>query len=476
MPSRWVQRSWLGVAVTVTVAACSSLPYAPRPLDPEATAPEYAQRSGNTDGLKRFAVANGYSESAWPPGEWGLRELTLAALYFHPDIRTARARVQVARAELSSVRQPQALSARVKPEYHSRALPEDSGPWSLGLELEIPLVAQRKRAARVERGAFLADAADVDIAAAGWQVRARVRDRLLDLQGSRADLDLVETQLTARREMLALVARRVETGLLSARDLGAERVAVAQLEVARDEGASRHQRALGELASALGLPLDVVREMRLSFPVVETVVFASSDSELRGLALRNRLDVHRKLLEFGAADAGVKLAVAAQNPDIVLGPGYTWEQGDNVWSLAVGLSVPSAARSTAAIREAEARRELAAQLFIAVQTGAIADTERAAVQYRLARERVAAALRQARIQQEQETRVARQFDAGAADRLQRVAAQLETLAARAALYAAQAEIRQSLAQLENAVQRPFFGDFESLPGTRASPSPEVSRQ
>jgi len=476
MPSRWVKRNWLWAAVAISVLACSSLPYAPRPLDPGATAPEYAQRSGNADGLKRFAVANGYSESAWPPGEWGLRELTLTGLYFHPDMRIARARAQVARAELSSLKQPQTLFARVKPEYHSRALPEDSGPWSLGLELEIPLVAQGKRAARVERGAFLADAADVDIAAAGWKVRARVRDRLLDLQGSRANIDLVEAQLAARREMLALVARRVEAGLLSARDLGAERVAVAQLEGARDEGVSRRQRALGELASALGLPLDVVHDMRLSFPVVETVAFASSDGELRGLALQNRLDVHRKLLEFGAADADVKLAVAAQNPDILLGPGYAWDQGDNVWSLAVWLSVPSGVRATAAIREAEARRELAAQLFIAVQTGAIADTERAAVQYRLARDRIVAALQQARIQQEQEARVVRQFDAGAADRLQRVAAQLNTLAAQSALYAAQAEIRQSLAQLEDAVQRPFFGDFRSLPGTRASPSPEVSRR
>lgn len=476
MPTRWVRQSRSWVVVTVAVAACSSLPYSPRPLDPGATAPEYARRSGNDDGLKRFALANGYSESAWPPGEWGLRELTLAALYFHPDMRIARARARVARAELSAVSQARALAARVGPEYHSRALPEDNGPWSLGLELEIPLVAQGKRAARVERGAFLADAAEGDIAAAGWQVRARVRDRLLDLQGSRANLELVEAQLTARREMLALVARRVEAGLLSARDLGAERVAVAQLEGARAEGVSRDQRALGELAAALGLPLDVVRETRLSFPVVETGVFASSDSELRGLALQNRLDVHRKLLEFGAADAEVKLAIAAQNPDIVLGPGYAWDQGDNVWSLAVGLSVPSAARATAAIREAEARRELTAQLFMAVQTRAIADTERAAVQYRLARERVAAAFQQARIQQEQEARVARQFDAGVADRLQRVAEQLETLATRASLYAAQAEARQSLAQLEDAVQRPFFGDFDSLPGAPASPLPEVSRQ
>ena len=125
--------------------------------------------------------------------------------------------------------------------------------------------------------------------------------------------------------------------------------------------------------------------------------------------------------------------------------------------------------------EAEARRELAAQLFMAVQTGAIADSEAAAAQYRWARERVAAALQQARIQQDQEARVARQFEGGAADRMQRVAAQLETLATRAALYAAQAEVRQTLAQLEDAVQRPFFGDFESLPGARPSPSPGVSR-
>jgi len=307
-------------------------------------------------------------------------------------------------------------------------------------------------------------------------VRARVRDRLLDLQASSASLQLFEAQLAARKEMLALVARRVDAGLLSARDLGAERIAVAQLEAARDEGASRQQRALGELASALGLPLQVVRDMKLGFPEVESGRFASSDSELRGLALRNRLDVHRKLLEFGAADAEVKLAVASQNPDILLGPGYAWDQGDNVWSLAVGLSVPSAARATAALREAEARRELAAQLFMAVQTAAIAETERAAVQVRLARDRMAAALQQARIQQEQEARVARQFDAGAADRLQRVAAQLETLATRAALHAAQTEVRQSLAQLEEAVQRPLFGDFDSLPAAPAEPLQQGPRQ
>jgi len=197
-------------------------------------------------------------------------------------------------------------------------------------------------------------------------------------------------------------------------------------------------------------------------------------AELRRLALRNRLDVHRKLLEFGAADAEVKLAVAGQNPDITLGPGYTWDQGDNVWSLAVGFSIPSGARTHAVIREAEAQRELAAQQFQATQIAALAAAEGAAAQYRSARGRVAAAQRQAQLQREQEARIVRQFDAGAADRLQRVSARIDFLTAQDMLREARTESTRALAQLEDAVQRPLFGDVSVLPDMRAAKLPELS--
>lgn len=476
MSFRSVQWRWLWVAVAVLAGGCSTRQYSPRPLDPEATASEYTLRSAGADGLRRFAAANGYPDAVWPPAQWGLRELTLAALYFHPDIRTARARAAVARAEMVAAGRPQLLQARLKPEHHSRVLPEDEGPWSLGLELEIPLVAQGRRRALEERGVFFVDAADIDVAMAGWNVRSRMRDRLLDLQSSLANLDLLMAQLAARTEMLALVTRRVETGMLSARDLGIERVAVAQLEFARDQEAVRRDRALGELAAAIGLPLDVLHEMKMSFTGIETPAIESTDSDLRALALRNRLDVHRRLLEFGAADADVKFAVAAQNPEIALGPGYMWDQGGSVWSLALGVSLPSAARANASIREAEARRELAAQRFMATQFEAIGRAETATAQYRSVHERVASAQRQAKFQQEQEARMVRQFDAGAADRLQRVAVRIETLAAQAALQAARAESRRALAELEDAVQRPLFGDFDILPDVRAPLSSGVPKK
>ncbi|HEX4985512.1 MAG TPA: TolC family protein [Burkholderiales bacterium] len=459
----------LAYAMAAFLGGCSTLPYTSRPIDPEAAAASYQARSVDAEGLKAFAVANGYDAAQWPPAQWGLQELTLAALYFHPDIRMARARAAVARAELGSASSAPPWSARLAPEYHSRQLPEDKAPWSLGLQLEIPLVAQSKKAARVERGTFLSDAADLDVADAAWIARARVRDSYMELAASGEALALIDAQLQARDQLQALVARRVEAGLASAQDLGIERLVVSQLGLLRGQQAARRQRAQGELAAALGLPLDVVERMSIRTEVREDTGVMLDAATLQRLALRNRLDVHRKLLEFGAADAEVKAAVAAQNPEITLGPGYAWDQGDNVWSLAVGFTLPSG-QARAGVREAQARRELAAESFAAIQAGAISAAQRAAAQVRQARDRVDAASRQLQLQREQEARIARQFDSGAADRVQRVGARLETLAAETVLQAARVEQSRATAGLEDAIQRPLLGDFRQLPDVRVAPA------
>jgi outer membrane protein TolC len=327
----------------------------------------------------------------------------------------------------------------------------------------VPLVAQGKRAARAERGAFLADAADLDVANAAWLTRSRARDRFLELRASRDALASFDAQLAARKEMLGLVSRRVEAGMLSARDFVAERALYQQLEQRRDQELARQQRAGGELAAALGLPLEVFERMTLRFDADAFPGMDMDTAKLRRMALRNRLDVHRKLLEFGAADAEVKAAVATQNPDITFGPGYAWDQGDNIWSLAIGMTLPKGARARASIREAQARRELAAEQFAATQANVIGLAARAGAQYRLAGELRAGAEHRLRMQQEQELRTKRQFDTGAADRMQRLAARIDTLAAEALLQAALVDQRQALAQLEDAVQRPLLGEFEVLP-------------
>ena len=183
----------------------------------------------------------------------------------------------------------------------------------------------------------------------------------------------------------------------------------------------------------------------------------------RELALKNRLDVQRQLLEFGASDAELRLALALQYPELSLSPGYLWDQGDRIWSLATGVLFAPGGRGLAGVREAQARRELAAQRFLALQVAVIAQTEQAFSAWRAAEEREHLATRQAELALQQRARTQRAFDAGAAGRLELVSAQLVELRARQVMQDADMKRLQATARLEDALEKPLLGSYRRLP-------------
>ncbi len=441
-------------------------------LDTGAVPTAFLARDPSDRGLARLVAASGYS-GEWPPAQWRLESLVLVALHFNPEIETARAHSRVAGAELESAAQRAPLGLQFAAEHHSRQIDDDS-PWSLGLALELPFAAAGKRAARVERAALLADAAQLEIAASAWRVRAAVRDALIDIEASRGREEIIQRQLLARGEMHDLVAKRVAAGMLSARELGQEQTALAELEVALDAERGRGQQALATMSRALGLPSGIVQKMQIADESLSARVDVPDASAVRTAALRNRLDIHQRLLDFGAADADVKLAVAAQYPEITLSPGYLWDQSDNVWSLAVGLLFPPGARGLAAVREAQARRMLAEQRFTALQMQVIAEAEQAAALYDAARMRLSAAQQRTQISAAQFARVQRLFEAGAIDRVELTAARINSLGAQSAFLAARVEQHRALARLEDVMQRPLLAEFHRLPH-QAGAATELSK-
>ena len=80
----------------------------------------------------------------------------------------------------------------------------------------------------------------------------------------------------------------------------------------------------------MAVPIETIRETPLDFAQVETLPEALAERAARGEALRNRVDMRQRLLEFSAADTEVKLEVARQYPSVSLRPGYLWYQGDSV--------------------------------------------------------------------------------------------------------------------------------------------------
>lgn len=445
-----------GAALLASIAGCALQRYQPAPLDPAASAQAYESRRTDTPGLKHYMVAHGHSESAWPVERWGLAELTLLAFYYHPELNVTRAQARAAHAEAlaASQRAPIAITPLV--EHHSREPNDASSPWSLGFEIEIPLGEGSRREAIQERGGYLVEAAELKVGSAAWSVRSEVRARLLDHYATQQELALLDAQRQQLQALTALLERRLEAGAVARGEVTNARLRQAELEGLAQAAALARDRTVTALSHALGVPLVAVKSLSFDFIALEQTPSPPDDAATQRTALLNRLDVRAKLLEYSAADAAVKLEVARQYPSFSISPGYLWDQGDNVWSVAAKLMLPAGGNKPS-ILAAEARREVAAQEFLALQNRVISEADGAQARYRSAIESVGSVARAAQLSLVRGQSAKKQFDAGQIDRVELTLAQVEALNVQRNALSVRTEAQRALGALEDALQIPLTG-------------------
>src|SRR5206468_88698 len=97
------------------------------------------------------------------------------------------------------------------------------------------------------------------------------------------------------------------------------------------------------------------------------------------IGLINRLDVRRGLADYAAAEAELRLEIAKQYPDVHIGPGYQFDQGQNKYAIGVTVELPVFNQNKGPIAEALAHRRQAAAEFVRVQAQAIGQIELALI-------------------------------------------------------------------------------------------------
>src|SRR5262249_5990463 len=141
----------------------------------------------------------------------------------------------------------------------------------------------------------------------------------------------------------------------------------------------------------------------------------------------DRVELRAQLARYAAADAALRLETARQWPDLVLRPGYMWDQGDRRWSLGIGFALPLFERNRGAIAQASAQRDVEAARFTALQAQALDELEAARLAVDAAARQLALVEDQVRGSSVSEARVRRRLDAGDADRADLLGARELTL-------------------------------------------------
>jgi outer membrane protein, heavy metal efflux system len=429
-------------------AGCAVQHYEPAPLDSEAAAGAFESRTLADPGLAAFE-ASSLGTGAAPPAEWDLRALSLAALYFNPQLDEARAAVAEAHAAV--------ITAGARPNPTLSVSPGVPSPYLLSVDLSFPLETAGKRGYRIEAAQSLERASRLELAEAAWTVRGAVRAALIDYLVSRQALELARADANVRETQVEFLERMWKAGESRRLEVDAARAELLQAHSALRSAEEQDSEANGKLAAAIGVPPAALREVRISWPEMAAPPAAESLplADIRREAVINRLDVRGALAEYAAAEAELKLEIAKQYPDVDIGPGYSYEERQSYFTLGLSTTLPMWNRNQGPIAEADARRRKSAAQFLEIQSQALSRSAQALAVYAVTLDGLKEAERLADLAEERRHAADESVRLGEADRLELIEAKVQySIAARARLDAV-AHAQQALGALEQAVERPL---------------------
>ena len=451
-PFKFWTLSGLATAVAMLVAGC--VHFQPQPLSPTQVTADFRSRSLDNPELEEYLERNLEDECpVWPLPSWDLTNLVLAAFFYHPDLDVARATWAVAKAGKKTAAERPNPTVSVSPAYDTTTLVPS--PWVVTASLDIPIETAGKRGYRIAQATQISEVARLNIASVAWAVRSRVRQRLLDLYTAHELEALLKDQQSLQTENLRLLDGQYQAGAISGFELTQARIAADSTRLALRDAEQQSAEARVQLADAIGVPVGALEGVALSFEGLNELPPGLPSAEARRQALLNRADILAAIAAYAASQSSLQLEIAKQYPDVHLGPGYEFDQGDNKWSIGPSVTLPVLNQNKGAIAEATARRVESAAMFNALQARVMAEIERAVAGYRVALQKVgdADALRANLLKQEKAARA--MLEAGEIAKADLTALRLQLSASALARLDALTKSQQALGQLEDALQTPL---------------------
>lgn len=444
-------------AITLLVlglGAAGCARYEPHSLVPAQTALALDARSLQDPRLREFLEKNARPTST-NESPWNFENLYLAALYYHPSLDLARAQWRSALGgDAVAAGRPNPTVSLV-PGYNISAVSPVT-PWMPAITFDLPIETAGKRGYRMAQSHSLSESARFNIAATAWHVRSGLRTALIDFSAAARRENILQRQQALQEKILQSLQQRLQAGALSSSEITPGRIALGKIQLDLLDARQLRADARVRVADAIGISAAALASIDLRYdPSPEPLTRALTSPAARREALQSRSDLLSALAEYAASQSALQLEIAKQYPDIHLGPGYQFDQGEHKFTLSLNAELPILNQNQGPIAQARAKRTEAALRFIAQQARVITEIDRAVASYQVSRENLAALQTLATSQQKQVAIVSEQLQAGAAEQLDLWNAQIELTANELLQLAGETKLQQAAGSLEDAIQRPL---------------------
>ncbi len=429
-----------------------------KPISAKNRAEQLLSRNLNESGFLEFVRKNQNAGLGLSGKAWSLDRLTLAAFYFHPDMELARAQNQLARAGIAKARERANPTLSFTPEGITNP-GVGLSPWIQSFNLNIPLETGGKRRARLKQAGALNLAENYNFVTTAWLVRSRLASAFFHVYLAGKKVSLLKAQQTLLESFLGALRERARSGMNSPRDVTDLEIVFDQTKLDLTDAQNRQDLARADLAAAIGLPLATIKTLSLDFSIFTKLpIFNSTNKQtLQMLALTNRSDILSGVADYAGCLANLEQELAKRYPDLNLGPGYQWSQGEHHWSLGFSLTLPLLNFNRGAVAQANAQCAASMARFNQLQVGIVANLDHTLLDFMGASQREQ--LLKIKWQHEQ-LRVEQIRGTGASEEAVRhslVLAQINRQATELAYFDSLDVTYKALFDLENILQRPLLG-------------------
>jgi len=438
------------------LAACAAAP--PRaPLEPRDTLAAFDARRLDALLPQLPSPAAGWDRSQW----------LAAALQLNPQLAEERAEVAAAAAAERTAAERPNPGMQLFAEYLTSAA--QSGAWLYGLSLDFLLRRPGERARAREQAALQTALAQSDLAESIWQVRAQLRQALLDAAAAQDESALLDELIRAREALLEVDRSRLRLGDIARPELLTDELELSRARQRQQQSRAQVADAAVRLAAAVGVPRAALEGVPLrwrDWAAIDTLTVITPQ-RWRSEALIARPQIVHALREYDLAEVGLQNEVARRWPQLHVTPAYAWGgdgvRADTLYEIAteggaaLSFELPLLNQHQGPIGEAVARRTAAGEHLKAAQAQLFAQIDRAEVAWPAAREAWLEMQSLAALAARQRQAEQRSLELGAGERSSVVSAQIGALDAQLSLLQAAYAAEIAFGALEDAYHRPLQG-------------------
>ena len=403
-----------------------------------------------------------------PSAGWDRAQWLTAALRLNPRLAEQRAEVDaVAAGERTAAERPNP-SMQLFAEYLTSAA--QSTAWLYGLSMDFLLRQPGERGRAQRRAALQTALAKSDLAESLWQVRAALRQALLDAVSAQDESALLQSLVAQRRALLAADRARLEAGDIARAQVLADELELSHAQQRQQQSRVRSADAMGRLAAAVGVPVAALEAVPLRWSGWDEIDSLSVDSASRWRteALIGRPQVIHALREYDLAEVGLQSELAKRWPQIHVTPAYAWG-GEGVRQntlydiateagAAVSFEIPIFNQHQGPIGEAVARRTAAGEHLKSVQAEIFGEIDRAELAWPAAQQAWTDTRRAAEIAQRQRQAEQHALAAGEVERASVLSAEIAATEAQLSVLQSAYTAEMVFGALEDAYRRPLQGN------------------